>query len=212
MTRHEFLKALHTLLVPRFYLEIGVQHGESLRLSTCPAIGVDPAPHVAYEIPNAQIVPETSNHFFANSPGIPNELDLAFIDGSHLAEDALQDFLNIERYANSHTVIVFDDVLPYNKEIASRTPLPGDWTGDVWKVWYWLLSNRFANSMALVDTFPTGTLVVWDLYEFRPEWLDPIDPAQFQVDWDPPAEIIGRHQASNPHLILQRIQEWKETW
>lgn len=213
MTRHEFLRALHVLLQPRFYLEIGVQYGESLRLASCPSIGIDPAPYVAQDIPNARIVPTTSNEFFANRLArIPNDIDLAFIDGSHLAEDALQDFLNIEQFANTRTVIVFDDVLPYNKEIATRVQPPGDWTGDVWKVYYWLINNRAAPRIELVDTFPTGTLVVWDLYDFRPQWRDPVDFGEFQWDMDPPDEIIGRHKAISPYAVLEQLSEWKEAW
>ena len=33
MTRHEFLQALHELLHPEVYLEIGVQYGTSLALA-----------------------------------------------------------------------------------------------------------------------------------------------------------------------------------
>lgn len=207
MTRHEFLRALHTLLQPRFYLEIGVQFGDSLVLANCPSIGVDPAPQVGREIPNATIYPMRSDDFFNEYPDPPtDELDLVFIDGSHLAEDALSDFINAEFWGNERTVIVFDDVLPYNAAIATRVQPPGDWTGDVWKVYYWLKQHRPGLTMHLVDTWPTGTLVVWDI---DPNWADGLD--SFKVDLteedNPPDEILNRTSAIDPFELLKILGE-----
>lgn len=213
VSRHEFLARLHHLLTPRGYLEVGVQFGHSLRLSSCPAIGIDPDPHVATDIPNAIIFPMTSDAFFARPQPIPPgilHIDLAFIDGSHLYEDALKDFINIEAHSNKRTVIVFDDVLPYNKEIAARIQPPGDWTGDVWKVIPILQGWREDLSMMLVDTFPTGSLVVWnldpkdtvlsDLYPTKvasPEWMG----------WDVPDEILFRTTAVTADEAVDRLKE-----
>ena len=47
-------------------------------------------------------------------------LDLAFIDGMHLFEYALRDFINVERFADWSSVIVFDDMLPRNVDEAAR--------------------------------------------------------------------------------------------
>lgn len=43
MNRHQLLAELHACLRPRNYLEIGVNDGQSLRLSRVPTIAVDPA-------------------------------------------------------------------------------------------------------------------------------------------------------------------------
>jgi hypothetical protein len=71
--------------------------------------------------------------------------------------------MNVERYANPRTVIVFDDVLPRNQHEASREQCPGDWTGDVWKVPPLLRIYRPDLKILAVDTEPTGTCVVYNL-------------------------------------------------
>lgn len=173
VTRHEFLAKLHTTLQPRGYLEIGVFSGDSLRLVNrgTPAIGIDPDPHLHGHFPGTTAVfTSTSDDFFRDLDTITlggprtaalQYLDLAFIDGMHLFEYALRDFMNVERYANPRTVIVLDDVLPRNQEEAAREQCPGDWTGDVWKVPKLLETYRFDLTVDLVDTEPTGTAVVY---------------------------------------------------
>ena len=131
-TRHEFLAMLHANLKPRGYLEIGVLFGDSLRLAQCPAIGIDPDPRIRYHL-SSQVYATTSDDFFSvdhTRELLTFDIDLAFIDGEHLYEYALRDFMNIERYSNPRTVIVFDDVLPRNQAEAAREQCPGDWTGD----------------------------------------------------------------------------------
>ena len=55
---------------------------------------------VTQELPNTHIYPVTSDEFFAQEDvgrilgGLP--LDLAFIDGLHLFEQVIADFINVE--------------------------------------------------------------------------------------------------------------------
>lgn len=171
--RHDFLHSLHELLRPATYLEIGVQTGRSLAQAIPPtfAIGVDPEPQVSVPIPVAhQIFPMTSDRFFeevdASTAGLDlPPYDLAFIDGMHLVEYCLRDFIGVERHArpDGRTVAVFDDVLPYSADIAGRTPLPGDWAGDCWKIYPILRNHRPDLDLILVDVAPTGALVVLSL-------------------------------------------------
>jgi Predicted O-methyltransferase len=164
-TRHEFLAMLHANLKPRGYLEIGVLFGDSLRLAQCPAIGIDPDPRIRYHL-SSQVYATTSDDFFSvdhTRELLTFDIDLAFIDGEHLYEYALRDFMNIERYSNPRTVIVFDDVLPRNQAEAAREQCPGDWTGDVWKVPQLLRTYRPDLKILMVDTEPTGTCVVFGL-------------------------------------------------
>jgi hypothetical protein len=167
VSRHEFLAELHTLLQPRGYLEIGVQHGYSLRLAGCPAVGVDPNPLISVPVgPNVKIETSTSDAYFAALDGfrLPfPALDLAFIDGMHLYEYALRDFIGVERIAHPGTVVVFDDMLPRNQHEAAREQCPGDWTGDVWRIWEILSHYRPDLHLVLVDTQPTGVLAVHGL-------------------------------------------------
>ncbi len=170
MTRYHFLAILHAELRPKTYLDIGVQNGHSLKLASpdCMSIGVDPEPTpLAYAVAQqvgARIYPITSDAFFAEvGPGTGARIDLTSIDGMHLFEYALRDFIGSEVLASPGGVIVFDDVSPYSSAIAARTQPPGDWTGDVWKIRPILDEHRPDLATVLVDTFPTGTLAVWNL-------------------------------------------------
>lgn len=216
-TRHEFLAQLHDLLQPRGYLEVGVQYGTSLALAKCPAIGIDPAPHVGREIPNAQIFTKTSDEFFSD-PGLMEwwgvPVDLAFIDGMHLYEYALRDFENIEKYTNPRTVIVFDDVLPRNQHEAAREQCPGDWTGDVWKTARLIQNFRRDLKSYLVDTQPTGTFVVYGFLQ-RPWDVIPSTWQMIQAmgleAWEQvPDDVISRAGAISAQDALEHISTYLE--
>jgi hypothetical protein len=70
-------------------------------------------------------------------------VDVAFLDGMHLFEYLLRDFIHTERVCDRNSVILLDDCLPVNIEMTDgeRRPdlrkdaeLASWWTGDVWKV------------------------------------------------------------------------------
>jgi hypothetical protein len=171
--RHEFLAALHEAFRPATYLEIGVQFGHSLRLTlpTTQAVGIDPEP-LCTPPPNAKIFAMKAGEFFAEirHPVIDDGIDFAFIDGMHLVEAALRDLINCETYADPAGIIVLDDVLPYSADIAHREPLPGDWAGDVWKLWPILTKWRQDLKITMVDVEPTGLMVI--------QRLDPLEGPQ----------------------------------
>lgn len=205
-TRHEFLAELHNVLKPKRYLEIGVQHGHSLRLCGpgTVAIGIDPNPLCE---PGAGqfIIKMTSHEYFANPLfGAPEKIDLAFIDGSHLVEDAIEDFENILEHSHERTVIVFDDVLPYTQEMTSRTMIDGDWTGDVWKVTDWIHWNYPLMGTAVVDTFPTGLLVCWGVHTPRVA----NDHRVMLEDVWVPQDILDRGNAHQPVEAMDEIVSW----
>lgn len=223
MTRHEFLAELHALLRPKVYLEIGVQHGTSLRLAAGAdlAIGIDPEP-LCGPPPNGVLYRMTSDAFFAEvdaglamAGGPP--VDLAFIDGQHLVENALRDFANVERVAHPGAVIVFDDVLPRNQAEAARQQCPGDWTGDVWRVEPYLRMWRHDLRLTLVDTFPTGLLVVTGLSDGDrrrvrsrrlAERYAAAHTSGVLFDAPPvPPRVINRRYALDADIALQRIRE-----
>jgi len=167
--RHDFLRSLHELLQPATYLEIGVQTGRSLAQAgrRTYSVGVDPAPVIGVPIVGPNIIyRQTSDAFFAGPRSAQHApYDLAFIDGMHLVEYCLRDFMGVERHArpDGRTVAVFDDVLPYSAGIAGRTPLPGDWAGDCWKIHDVLAEYRPDLTLVVVDVAPTGALVVLGL-------------------------------------------------
>ena len=134
-----FLKKIHKKRKPELYLEIGVDTGASMSLSNCRSIGIDPAFHISKNITaTASLFRETSDTFFANNDLcaklLESGVDLAFIDGMHLAEYIVRDFLNVEKWMNRDGLIVIDDVLPEQMVMAERDRKFNAWSGDVYKI------------------------------------------------------------------------------
>lgn len=155
------LARLHRSVSPRGYLEIGVAAGNSLALAKCPAIGIDPAPRVGQRVfRDTALYEMTSDDYFDghHDPGFP--VDLAFIDGNHLFEFVLRDFINVEAVSNDNTVIVVDDITPGNPRHASRVRETTYWTGDVWKLALVLHHHRPELNLRFLNTSPAGMLVV----------------------------------------------------
>jgi hypothetical protein len=175
----QVLAHLHTLLRPRSYLEIGTAAGHSLKLATCAAIAVDPVFRIEGNVvgtkPSCRLFQCTSERFFRDhSPstifGAP--VDLAFLDGMHLFENLLADFLNTERHCAAHSVVMLHDCVPadpwmaarvYTEECKRRTQRPGWWTGDVWKCLPALKKYRPDLRIRVVDAAPTGLVLITNL-------------------------------------------------
>jgi hypothetical protein len=212
LTRHEFLAQLHELLRPATYLEVGVQAGGSLALAAYSqlAIGVDPYPLIN-QSGNQQIYPVFSREFFGAKPDLP-PVDLAFIDGSHLFEDALWDFAHIEKYLHAKSVVVFDDILPYNEAIANREQPPGDWTGDVWKCTHALLKHRPDLTVFEVNTLYTGSLLVYGFGNgsfFRSE-VEKIITEYINITGVPPT-VLDRTYALTPEDAIKELTNWQRS-
>jgi hypothetical protein len=161
----DFLADVHRRLSPRAYLEIGVRHGNSLALADCRAVGVDPAFAIQVELDgNLALFRTTSDEYFsrpdplAATGGLP--FDLSFIDGLHLFEFALRDFIFAERHSSTRGVIIFDDMLPRSVDEAARERHTGAWTGDVFGVLAVLDRYRPDLVVIPIDTKPTGLLAV----------------------------------------------------
>lgn len=208
--RHQFLQALHEVVRPRTYLEIGVNDGASLRLSRVPTVAIDPAFKVTHEIrTNVHLARSTSDEFFSRRDPLahlPRPLiDLAFIDGMHLSDFTLRDFMNVEKFCGPGSVIVFDDMLSRNIDEAARDRHTGPWTGDVYKVLAALRELRPDLITLDVNTQGSGVGVVLipdptsrvlhDNYDrLVAEMVSP-DPQ------DVPAEVLERTQAEDPDVI-----------
>ena len=165
MHKHGLLAVLHQKLQPSTYFEIGVRKGKSLGLSRARSVGVDPFFEISRELHcDLHLVRATSDEFFARPHPFAHfdrpVFDLAFIDGMHLAEFALRDFINTEKYSHPTSVVVIDDVLPRNAAEAARRQGRGAWAGDVFKMIDLLRVERPDLVVLEVDTAPTGTLVV----------------------------------------------------
>jgi hypothetical protein len=225
LSRHRFLAGLHEVLQPRTYLEIGVNDGGSLRLSRSTTIGVDPDFAVKEEINcDVQLVRATSDEFFARDEPLAHfggrAIDLAFIDGMHLAEFAYRDFLNVERLADSCGVVVLDDMLPRNVEEAARDRRTKAWAGDVFKLSGILRERRPDLVVLPVNTAPTGVLLITaldpastvlsDAYAELQPVLQSADPQNV------PEEVLYRRSAVNARSVLastawKRLVELRES-
>jgi hypothetical protein len=212
MTRHELLEALHKKTRPRTYLEIGIRTGRSMVLSRCRSIGVDPLFKIDNPIHcDVQLIKATSDDFFAGDEPLAHfdsvPVDLAFIDGMHLSDFALRDFINIEPFMADTGVVVIDDVLPRNGLEAARDRKTEPWTGDVYKVVEILRRRRPDLVVLLVNTAPTGTSVVLgvdqastilkDAYAEEEPYLLRPDPQT------PPQEYMDRSISIEPDVLLE---------
>ena len=159
----ELLKLIHAELEPERYLEIGVRKGISLSLARCMAIGVDPHPQLAPELDHrAHISAKTSDDFFREdgAAALGGPIDFAFIDGMHLFEYALRDFINVEQRAHPASLVAIDDIFPCHPIQARRLRESRLWTGDVWKLVPCLQRYRPDLLLVPLDTAPTGMLLV----------------------------------------------------
>jgi predicted O-methyltransferase YrrM len=157
------LKDVHESLAPALYLEIGVRKGLSLALADCASVAVDPAPELKKELPaSKRLVVATSDDFFEESAAevLTQPPDLVFIDGQHLFEFALRDFMNVERLAAPHTLVLVDDVFPNHPAQAERNRRTRIWSGDVWKLHDTLARYRPDLVLLPLNTAPTGMLMI----------------------------------------------------
>jgi predicted O-methyltransferase YrrM len=164
------LAAIHTRLKPRTYLEIGVSSGATLALANTAtrALGVDPEPKLKKPPgPNARIYPLASDDFFAEID-VPRELDglpvdLAFIDGMHLFEFALRDFVAIEPLCARASTILVHDTYPLNRVTAARARTTQFWSGDIWRLVLVLKKYRPDLAVHTIAAMPTGLTVIRNL-------------------------------------------------
>jgi hypothetical protein len=129
-------------------------------------------------------------------------VDLAFIDGMHLIEFALRDFMNIERYASPTSVVIFDDIFPNHPLQAERRRQSRVWTGDVWKIISCLRANRPDLALLPIDTHPTGLLMVAGLDPANRYLIEKYDEIIQDLINESlhtvPAEILERRDAMAP--------------
>ena len=143
------------------YLEIGVQSGKSFDIAKCNKIGIDPRPvrkiNDVYKMESDEFFSKLARGFIGGNKRKP---DLVFIDGMHLFEYALRDFINVEYISKKSTVVVMDDVFPAHPKQAQRNRKTEKRTGDVWKMVYILKEYRPDLKLEFIDAVPTGLMVI----------------------------------------------------
>lgn len=165
-----FLEALHQNIYLG-YFEIGTQSGRSLSLSKSPSVAIDP-----YFVLNKDpignkefcfLFQSTSDSFFEKI--LPQlqflQCQLAFIDGMHLFEYALRDFINLVKISADKSLFLFHDILPFSYRMATRDYKSlnrnEDCAGDVWKLAHILIEIGMKDCMKILTSAPTGLLAVY---------------------------------------------------
>ncbi len=187
----DFMRALSNSLAVRSYLEIGTDTGESLSCFRADAVCIDPSFAVSRNVladrRRAFFFQMTSDEFFLNHDlrlFLPGGFDVAFLDGLHLFEALLRDFINAERYANARSVILLHDCVPTNFRMAERenrideTEDPStrrSWAGDVWRLLPVLHRFRPDLTVTVLDCPPTGLVACTNLNPFSHVLADNFD-------------------------------------
>lgn len=169
-----FLKRLHENCLFDWYMEIGCRDGRSFAPVRSKTIAVDPFFRAEMNIINAKpvlhVFQQKSDDFFETGFLARNKIKLSvsFLDGMHLIEFLLRDFINTEKSSDPSGVILMHDTAPRDAIMTMRdfTALPSGnraWTGDVWKIWPILQEYRPDLQLHMLDCKPTGLMMVTGL-------------------------------------------------
>jgi hypothetical protein len=153
---------------------------------------------------------ETSDEYFDRADPLEplggRPVSFAFIDGMHLVEFALRDFINVERNSHWTGVVVFDDILPRDLDEAARNRRTRAWAGDVYKIDEILARHRPDLIRLRVGTHPTGLLLVLGLDPDSSVLDDRYDDIiREAVVPDPqrvPPQVVARRGALDPEAVL----------
>lgn len=163
----EVLEKLHTALKPESYFEIGARDARGLSLAHCPALGIGPHAGALGALPeNIRTVAAASGDFFfehRGKPALDTPPDLVFLDGARFFETMLLDFMQVERLSRPSTLVVVNNVLPAHAAQGARERRTALWAGDVWKLHETLRRQRPDLVLTLLDTHPTGLLLICGL-------------------------------------------------
>lgn len=166
----EFLSVLHEKVYDG-YFEIGTRTGSSLTLSQSPSIAIDPFFLLeSNPVGNKDfclMFQETSDSFFQNSmPKLSGiKCQLAFIDGMHLFEYALKEFINLFEVSSEQALFLFHDPIPWTFEMATRNyksiQRHQAWTGDIWKLVPILIEAGMRDHLSILTASPSGLLAIF---------------------------------------------------
>ena len=164
-----FLDAVHRVMAFGCYLEIGCRTGRTIAPVRGPTIAVDPFFKVESNVigakPSLLLFQQKSDDFFASRvlEKLGIRVSFAFLDGLHLFEYLLRDFINTEAHSRPEGVIALHDCVPFGEGMLTRDleNLPrGAWTGDVWKLIPILQSYRPDLKITVLNCEPTGLVLI----------------------------------------------------
>lgn len=211
--KHDVLEYFHSVLQPELYFEIGVDEGLSLIRAKKSAIGVDARPqlNLKVELPQTSTIYGLSSDAFFQleaATAFTQPAALAFIDGMHLFEFALRDFMNFERFAAPYSLLVIDDVFPGHPLQARRRRQSNSWTGDIWKLIPVLQRYRPDLTLIALNSAGTGLLLVAGLDNTNTVLFDHYQAivAEFQPEQQVPEHIVLRQIAlASNHVVVAML-------
>jgi hypothetical protein len=235
------LKECHDLLRPRTYLEIGTRHGDSLKLARCAAIAVDPSFELDCQLPTESmpalcLFQMTSDRFFelyAPRSILGGPIDLAFLDGMHVLEGVLEDFIYTERACHKQSVVLVHDCVPLDYHMTRRdqhdpkrrnlSVHPDWWTGDVWKLLPVLKEYRPDLKIEVFNAPPTGLVVIRQLdpnsgvlAEHRDEIVEkfryPTDEFALFAEYQSSLEVIDTAGLRGPGSLFGGKDAFPHSW
>jgi methyltransferase family protein len=155
-------------------------HGDTLALADCASIAVDPNLEINQDVIGGKssclLFQMSSDAFFATyDPKIllGNRIDMALIDGLHLFEYVVRDFMNIERHMKRNSVVLLDECIPTDAHICRRkfddqafvgqSQHPDWWAGDAWKAVVALKTFRPDLHIHGFNAVPNGLVAITNL-------------------------------------------------
>lgn len=189
------------------YLEIGVEYGETFNSTHFTyKVGVDPDPKCS---PIAgKIFKCTSDVYFEDTNKKLNEqFDVIFIDGMHQVEYVLKDINNSINILTKNGFIFIDDILPFNYNEQLKIPVKHyyengilkygeNWTGDVWKVIYYILLN-FSDKLSTFKYYYNinfrgiAAIQLLDPFQVSLDSVDEINNYNYYDDYKKYVELLG---------------------
>lgn len=145
MERTQIIQHLVNKCCAKKYLEIGMGPGLNFDTIRCEyKVSVDPNPTVpvTYKV--------TSDEFFSQNT---ETFDVIFIDGLHMNAQVYRDIINSLSCLSKDGYIICHDMNPM-EELIQRYPQfkpESTWTGDCWKAWVKLKTERTDLNMVVVD-------------------------------------------------------------
>ncbi|MFY0596118.1 MAG: hypothetical protein JXQ85_06790 [Cognatishimia sp.] len=167
-----FLRNIQQANLFDWYMEIGCRTGRTFEPVRGKTIAVDPffkiTTNVIGQKPALMCFQQTSDAFFESNvlDALNVKLSFSFLDGMHLMEFLLRDFINAERNSHAGGVIAMHDCCPFDHEMTTRNvdDAPASaWTGDVWKLIPILQKYRPDLDINVVGCRPTGLVLVNNL-------------------------------------------------
>lgn len=168
-----FLNRVHRRNLVDWYLEIGCRTGTSAKMCMSKTILVDPFFKIETNIIGAKtrlhVFQQESDAFFETGfvEATRTKISFAFLDGLHLFEFLLRDFMNTENVSLADGVIAMHDCCPWDLEMTTRDlknlPTKSAWTGDVWKLIPILQEYRPDLKIEVLGCRPSGLVLVSNL-------------------------------------------------